>query len=120
MLATSANILHDLGYQVAAYASAEKFLEDYTPTTQATIKLAVIDIRMPGMDGVQLCRRLLTRGCTLKIILVTGHTEKYDTAKLGQLHNVSILMKPFSLTALQNLIIEIETQAALKSDEPMV
>ena len=75
---------------------------------------------MPGMDGVQLCRRLLTRGSTLKIILVTGHTEKYDTAKLGQLHNVSILMKPFSLTALQNLIIEIETQAALKSGDPMV
>ena len=120
VLATSANILHDLGYQVAAYASAEKFLEDYTPTAQATIKLAVIDIRMPGMDGVQLCRRLLTRGSTLKIILVTGHTEKYDTAKLGQLHNVSILMKPFSLTALQNLIIEIETQAALKSGDPMV
>ena len=119
VLATSANILHDLGYQVAAYASAEKFLEDYTPTAQATIKLAVIDIRMPGMDGVQLCRRLLTPGSTLKIILVTGHTEKYDTAKLGQLHNVSILLKPFSLTALQNLIIEIETQAALKSDAPM-
>ncbi len=120
VLATSANILHDLGYQVSAYASAEKFLEDYTPTAQATIKLAVIDIRMPGMDGVQLCRRLLTRGSPLKIILVTGHTEKYDMAKLGQLHNVSILMKPFSLTALQNLIIEIETQAALKSGDPMI
>ena len=120
VLATSANILHDLGYQVAAYSSAEKFLESYTPEAQAAIKLAVIDIRMPGMDGVQLCRRLLTHSSTLKIILVTGHTEKYDTAKLGQLHNVSILMKPFSLTALQNLIIELETQAALKSGEPMI
>jgi signal transduction histidine kinase/CheY-like chemotaxis protein len=119
VLATSANILHDLGYQVAAYSSAEKFLESYTPEAQAAIKLAVIDIRMPGMDGVQLCRRLLTHSSTLKIILVTGHTEKYDTAKLSQLHNVSILMKPFSLTALQNLIIEIETQAALKGGEPM-
>ena len=120
VLATSANILHDLGYQVAAYSSAEKFLENYTPEAQAAIKLAVIDIRMPGMDGVQLCRRLLTHSSTLKIILVTGHTEKYDTAKLSQLHNVSILMKPFSLTALQNLIIEIETQAALKSGDPMI
>ena len=120
VLATSANILHDLGYQVAAYSSAEKFLESYTPEAQAAIKLAVIDIRMPGMDGVQLCRRLLSHSSTLKIILVTGHTEKYDTAKLGQLHNVSILMKPFSLTALQNLIIEIETQAALKSGDPMI
>jgi len=120
VLATSANILHDLGYQVAAYSSAETFLENYTPAARAAIKLAVIDIRMPGMDGVQLCRRLLTQSSTLKIILVTGHTEKYDTAKLGQLHNVSILMKPFSLTALQNLIIELETQAALKSGEPMI
>ena len=75
---------------------------------------------MPGMDGVQLCRRLLTISSRLKIILVTGFTEKYDTAKLGQLHNVSILMKPFSLTALQNLIIEIETQAALKGDESTI
>ena len=112
--------LRDLGYQVAAYSSAETFLENYTPAARAAIKLAVIDIRMPGMDGVQLCRRLLTQSSTLKIILVTGHTEKYDTAKLGQLHNVSILMKPFSLTALQNLIIELETQAALKSGEPMI
>ena len=120
VLATSANILRDLGYQVAAYSSAETFLENYTPAARAAIKLAVIDIRMPGMDGVQLCRRLLTQSSTLKIILVTGHTEKYDTAKLGQLHNVSILLKPFSLAALQNLIIEIETQAALKSGEPMI
>ena len=119
VLATTANILHDLGYQVAAYSSAEKFLESYTPEAQAAITLAVIDIRMPGMDGVQLCRRLLTQGSTLKIVLVTGHTDKYDTAKLGQLHNVSILMKPFSLTALQNLIIEIETRAALRGDAPM-
>jgi len=119
VLATSANVLNDLGYQVAAYSSAEKFLETYTPEAQAAIKLAVIDIRMPGMDGVQLCRRLLTISSRLKIILVTGFTEKYDTAKLGQLRNVSILMKPFSLTALQNLIIEIETQAALKGDESM-
>ncbi|MEI8090526.1 MAG: ATP-binding protein [Opitutaceae bacterium] len=117
VLATSTNILQDLGYSVAAYSSAEMFLENYTPAAQAAIKLAVIDIRMPGMDGVQLCRHLLTLGRSLKIILVTGHTEKYDTTKLGQLHNVSILMKPFSLTALQNLIIEIETQTALKNDE---
>ena len=120
VLATTHNILQDLGYQVAAYSSAESFLEAYTIEAQATLKLAVIDIRMPGMDGVQLCRRLLTANSTLKIILVTGHTEKYDTTKLSQLHNVSILMKPFSLTALQNLIIEIETQAALKSGEPMI
>ena len=119
VLATTANILHDLGYQVAAYSSAETFLENYTPEAQAAITLAVIDIRMPGMDGVQLCRRLLTKNSTLKIIFVTGHTEKYDTAKLSQLHNVSILLKPFSLAALQNLIIEIETQAALKSGAPM-
>ena len=120
VLATTANILHDLGYQVAAYSSAETFLENYTPEARAAIKLAVIDIHMPGMDGVQLCRRLLTQGSTLKIVLVTGHTDKYDMANLGQLHNVSILMKPFSLTTLQNLIIELETQAALKSDDPMV
>ena len=119
VLATTANILHDLGYQVAAYSSAEKFLENYTPEAQAAITLAVIDIRMPGMDGVQLCRRLLTQGSTLKIVLVTGHTDKYDMANLGQLHNVSILMKPFSLTALQNLIIEIDTRAALRGDAPM-
>ena len=120
VLATSANILKDLGYHVAVYSSAEKFLENYTHGAQAAIKLAVIDIRMPGMDGVQLCRRLLTQSSKLKIILVTGFTEKYDTAKLGQLHNVSILMKPFSLTALQNLIIEIETQASLQGDESMI
>ena len=120
VLATTTTILQDLGYRVAAYTSAEAFLQAHPKDAQATLKITVIDIRMPGMDGVQLCRRLLTHSSTLKIILVTGHTEKYDTAKLGQLHNVSILMKPFSLTALQNLIIEIETQAALKSGDPMI
>jgi len=120
VLATSTNILHDLGYVVASYASAESFLETSTPEILTSLKLVVIDIRMPGMDGVQLCRRLLTQPAQFKIILVTGHTEKYDTQKLAQLHNVSILMKPFSLTALQNLIIEIETQTALLSEAPIL
>jgi hypothetical protein len=115
VLATTTTILQDLGYRVAAYTSAEAFLQAHPKDAQATLKITVIDVRMPGMDGVQLCRRLLTAHSTLKIILVTGQTEKYDTAKLSQLQNVSILMKPFSLTALQNLIIEIETQAALKA-----
>ncbi|MEI8088454.1 MAG: ATP-binding protein [Opitutaceae bacterium] len=120
VLATTTNILHDLGYEVASYASAESFIETSTPETLTNLKLVVIDIRMPGMDGVQLCRRLLTHHAQFKIILVTGHTEKYDTQKLAQLQNVSILMKPFSLTALQNLIIEIETQSALMSEAPIV
>ena len=120
VLATTAIILRDLGYEVRAYASAEAFLAAHPPEARATLKLAVIDIRMPGLDGVQLCGRLLGPGAGLSIILMTGHTEKYDLGKLGQLRHVSILRKPFSLVALQNLIVEIETQSALQRDEPMI
>lgn len=117
-LATSATILHDLGYQVAAYSSAEKFLETYTPAARRD------QTRRHRHPYARHGRRATLPPPAHKKQHVKNHFRdrthrEIRHLKLGQLHNVSILLKPFSLAALQNLIIELETKAALKSDAPM-
>ncbi len=54
----------------AGFASAGAFLENYAADRPGCI---VIDLRMPGMDGLELQQELARRGCLLPVILVTGH-----------------------------------------------
>src|ERR1043165_1520047 len=70
--ATSA-LLRSAGYQVAAFASAESFLE--SGELEVT-ECLVLDVRMQRMDGLELQRRLNRAGSCVPIIFVTAHDEK--------------------------------------------
>lgn len=65
-------LLQSEGLNVAAYEQAEAFLEDWSPDMSGCI---VLDIRMPGMDGMALQRALNERHSMLPIIFVTGHGD---------------------------------------------
>jgi DNA-binding response OmpR family regulator len=65
--------------------------------------VAVLDVKMPGMSGIELKRRLEKMDPRLKFILVTGHgsEEDYD---IGRKESVFYIMKPFKIeTLLENL-----------------
>jgi FixJ family two-component response regulator len=62
-----------LGYTVDAFPSAADFLVSPSLTQTACL---VTDVHMPGMTGVELCRRLVDAGYTIPTILVTAYPDE--------------------------------------------
>ena len=80
-----------------SYGSAGEFLEAYKPTGPACL---ILDVRMPGMSGLELQKELRRTGVTLPIIVVTGHADvrmAVDVMKEGALE---FLEKPFRMQEL--------------------
>jgi len=91
---------------VEAFASAEEFLKsDHLRYTRCLI----LDVRMPGMNGIELHRRLVASHCDIPVIFITAHGD--EAARLQALKDgaVDYLLKPFTEEALLNAI-----HAALK------
>ena len=76
-------LLSTEGWKSRSYASAEAFLETDDVMVPGCL---ILDIRMPGMTGVELQRRLFDAKCTLPVIFLTGHgdiTTAVHTMKYG-------------------------------------
>ena len=65
-------MLESNGYVVCPFDSAESFLEAYAREMTGCI---VLDVRMPGMSGLELFDELGRRHCTLPVIFITGHGD---------------------------------------------
>lgn len=65
-------LLKSMGQRARLFDSAQAFLDQYTPDLNGCI---VLDIRMPGMSGVELQQRLKAMRCTIPVIFVTGHGD---------------------------------------------
>lgn len=65
-------LLTEAGYAVRSYKSGLDFLATFDPKAQGCI---VSDIRMPGLDGLELQQRLRTLSITLPLIFITGHGD---------------------------------------------
>ena len=85
-------LVRSLGYVAHTFASADEFLR----SSQANESSCVIaDIQMPGMSGVELQRRLLSRGYGLPIIFVTAFPDEGIKARVLEAGAVCFLTKPF-------------------------
>jgi FixJ family two-component response regulator len=61
----------------------------------------VVDVNLPGMNGVELCQTLAATGCSLPAILITGQTDDPKTNRLIRgAKAVAILHKPFAAALL--------------------
>lgn len=67
-----ASILEASGFGVITYGSAEEFLGSFAQRAAACL---VLDVRLPGMSGVELQRRMVETGSPVPIIFVTGHGD---------------------------------------------
>jgi FixJ family two-component response regulator len=77
---------------VQAYASAQEFLEGFDARRSGCL---VLDIRMPGMSGLELQEELNTRGAMLPIIFITGHGDVPMAVEAMQRGAMDFLQKPF-------------------------
>ena len=100
-------LLESAGYRVASFASAERFLAALRPNDAACL---VLDVRMPGLTGLELQQELNRRGAALPIVFITGHGDvpmAVDALKSGAFH---FLEKPFQGERLLELIEQASTQ----------
>jgi two-component system, LuxR family, response regulator FixJ len=65
-------MLSVFGYNVEAYESADSFLRALDPSRHGCV---IADVRMPGMDGIELVRELARRQVLLPIVVISGHAD---------------------------------------------
>ena len=99
------SLLRSVGFRAKTFASAEQFLQSDQIETTACL---ILDVRMPGMSGLELQRRLMATQCRIPIVFVTAHGDEEARSRALQEGAVEFLLKPFSEEALLNAI-----QAAL-------
>ena len=103
-----ARLLRGAGYEVEAFASAGEFLA--RPHHDAPCCL-VLDVRMPGLTGLELQEALAVAGYAMPIIFVTGHGDVPTSVRAMKAGAVDFLTKPFNDTDLLDAV-----QDALKRD----
>ena len=87
------SLIRSVGMEVRVFASAEEFLNSAQPRKADCL---VLDVRLPGMSGVELHHHLLARNRKLPVIFITAHASD-DCARLEARSDwtVAYLTKPF-------------------------
>jgi FixJ family two-component response regulator len=96
-----ASLLESAGYAPMVFSSAEEFLGSGTLAAAACV---ITDVRMPGMDGIQLQRRIRLERPALPVILISGHHDAQVRQTAIDEGAVDILYKPFDATDLLKTI----------------
>lgn len=94
------SLLRSVGLQAQVFASAEEFLNS---GYQHHAGCLILDVRMPGMNGLQLQEQLVSVECDIPIIFITAHvSDTQARTRALQSGAVDFLIKPFSEEALLN------------------
>ncbi len=86
-------LLKSIGLTVETFSSAIKFLDQYQLDWPGCI---VVDIRMPGMSGIELQEKLNTLGAPIPLIIISGHADVPTAVRVIQEGAVDLIEKPFS------------------------
>jgi FixJ family two-component response regulator len=89
---TLADLIASVGLSVLAFKSAREFLESRRPDAPACL---VLDVRLPGLSGLDLQRELLRIEAPIPIIFITGHADIPMTVRAMKEGAVEFLAKPF-------------------------
>jgi len=99
------SLLRSVQLDVVAYESARDFLEHRRPATNACL---ILDVRMPGISGLDLQQQLTASDAPLPIVFITGHGDIPMAVRAIKAGAVEFLQKPFRdddlLTAVSNAL----------------
>ena len=113
------NLIRSVGLRVELFASAQEFLQSQQPEAPSCL---VLDVRMPGLSGLDLQKQASDAGLEIPIIFITGHGDVPMTVRAMKAGAVEFLTKPFRdqdlLDAIQQALARSrkarEQQAATK------
>ena len=100
-------LLKSAGFQVKLFASAQEFLDSDPVAPEAVM---ILDVRMPGLNGLELQKILMDRGETLPIIFLTGFEDMQARRAALQRGAVAFLQKPVDEKVLFEAIKEAHGQ----------
>ncbi len=85
-------LLQSAGRRAVPFASAEQFL---VSGAAATTDCLILDMRMPGMDGLELQQRMRAAGLRIPTIVITAHADDVSRARALAAGAAALLPKPF-------------------------
>jgi FixJ family two-component response regulator len=100
------SLIRSVGFSAQTFSSAEEFLQNGPIEKTACL---ILDVRMPGMSGLELQRHLTAADYQIPIVFITAHGDEETRARALKDGAVDFLSKPFSEEALLKAV-----QTALK------
>jgi two-component system response regulator FixJ len=94
-------LLRSDGLNPSGFSSAESFLDALSPDARGCV---ISDVRMPGMDGVELIRALKARECILPVIVITGHADVTVAVQAMKAGAAEFVQKPFESELILRLV----------------
>lgn len=94
-------LIESTGMPVRTYGSADEFLANYYPGRAGCL---LLDVRMPGMSGLELQGHLARQSIRLPVIIITGHGDVGMAVRAMKAGAVDFIEKPFDDEALLNSI----------------
>jgi DNA-binding response OmpR family regulator len=101
-------VLQDAGYECIPYTDSVKALQEYRPTYY---DLILLDIKMPVLNGFELCKKIIEIDKTVHIIFITAseeYYEKFRSQHFPELGKINYIQKPIGneeLIQIVNMII---------------
>ena len=99
-------LLEEEGYDVVTVASGQQALDELTKPENEQPNVALLDIKMPDMDGITVMQRMLEQGFDVPVILMTGFSTASRAIKAMQMGAADYLAKPFA--DLDEVVIAVE------------
>ena len=100
-------LIESVGLTVRTYASADEFINDYYPGRAGCL---LLDVRMPGMSGLELQEQFVEQQIKIPIIIITGHGDVPMAVRAMKAGAVDFIEKPFNdellLESIRNALIK--------------
>jgi len=105
-------LIETVGLKVQTYGSAQDFLDAYDPAQSGCL---VLDVRMPGMSGLELQSKLIAESLNIPVIIITGHSDVLLAVQAIKVGAVDLIEKPFrDQDLLDNVQKAIEIDAEVR------
>ena len=111
---TLSEALRDLDLKVDTAAGGEEALSKLEASDYGLI---LLDIRMPGMDGLEVLRRAREMKPQVPVIMITAHAAAENVVRAMQLGAVDFIRKPFSTSEIRALVQAVQARERLDPEQ---